>query len=197
MSSALQKPWSLDEFLAWEERQEARYEFDGFGPVAMTGGTEAHEGIGTRLRTILDNALSGTPCRVRGPTMKILVDGHIRYPDAFVTCGKTHRDSTVAAEPVVVFEVLSRSTSHTDRILKLREYGATPSIRRYVILEQNAIAATVLTRVADAWNTTVLTGDDVLAMQEIGVTFTLSDVYADIDMPPDDAPRGDGSDEGG
>lgn len=192
MSSALQKPWTLDEFLAWEERQEARYEFDGFGPVAMTGGTEAHEGIGTRLRTILDNALRGTPCRVRGPTMKILANGHIRYPDAFVTCVRTRRDSTVANEPVVVFEVLSRSTSRTDRILKLREYGATPSIRRYVILEQNAIAATVLTRVADAWNTTVLTGDDLLAMPEIGVTLMLSDVYADIEMPPDDAPEDEG-----
>jgi hypothetical protein len=29
---------SLEEFLAWEERQELRWEFDGFGPMAMTGG---------------------------------------------------------------------------------------------------------------------------------------------------------------
>ena len=183
---------SLDAFLAWEERQEPRYEFDGFGPVPMADVTEAHNALCIRLIALLHTALRGTPCRVRGPTMKILADGHIRYPDAFVTCGKTHRDSMVAAEPVVVFEVLSRSTSRTDRILKLREYGATPSIRRYVILEQNAIAATVLTRVADAWNTTVLTGDDLLAMPEIAVTLMLSDVYADIEMPPDDAPEDEG-----
>jgi hypothetical protein len=30
---------SLEQFLAWEERQPLRYEFDGFQPVAMTGGT--------------------------------------------------------------------------------------------------------------------------------------------------------------
>jgi len=30
---------SLAEFLAWEERQERRYEFDGFQPLTMTGGT--------------------------------------------------------------------------------------------------------------------------------------------------------------
>ena len=192
MSSAVRKPWTLDEFLAWEERQEARYEFDGFGPVQMPDVTEVHNALCIRLIALLHKALRGTPCRVRGPTMKILADGHIRYPDAFVTCGRTHRDSTVAAEPVVVFEVLSRSTSRTDRILKLREYGATPSIRRYVILEQNAVAATVLTRVEGAWNTTVLTGDDLLAMPEIGVTLTLSDVYADIEMPPDDAPEDEG-----
>jgi hypothetical protein len=29
---------TLGEFLAWEERQPTRHEFDGFQPVAMTGG---------------------------------------------------------------------------------------------------------------------------------------------------------------
>lgn len=42
MNLALRKPMSLAEFLAWEERQELKYEFDGVGPVAMTGGTLAH-----------------------------------------------------------------------------------------------------------------------------------------------------------
>ena len=39
MNVALRKPMTLEAFLAWEERQELRYEFDGFQPVAMTGGT--------------------------------------------------------------------------------------------------------------------------------------------------------------
>ena len=36
MSAVLQRPMTLAEFLDWEERQELRYEFDGFQPVAMT-----------------------------------------------------------------------------------------------------------------------------------------------------------------
>ena len=43
MSAALRKPMTLPEFLAWEERQELRYEFDVFAPAAMTGGTIAHD----------------------------------------------------------------------------------------------------------------------------------------------------------
>ena len=39
MNLALRKPMTLAEFLEWEERQPLRYEFDGVGPVAMTGGT--------------------------------------------------------------------------------------------------------------------------------------------------------------
>ena len=38
MNLALRKPMTLAEFLAWEERQPLRHEFDGVGPVAMTGG---------------------------------------------------------------------------------------------------------------------------------------------------------------
>lgn len=45
MSAALRNPTTLAEFLAREERQELRYEFDGFVPVAMTGGTIAPDRI--------------------------------------------------------------------------------------------------------------------------------------------------------
>ena len=67
MSVALQKGMTLAEFLDWEERQELRYEFDG-------------------LRTLLFMRLEGKPCRPWGPTTKIEVQGHIRYPDAYVNC---------------------------------------------------------------------------------------------------------------
>ena len=56
---------TLADFLEWEERQEERYEFDGFQPVAMTGGTNAHEAIGGTLRALLREGLRGKPCRVR------------------------------------------------------------------------------------------------------------------------------------
>ena len=45
MNLALRKPVTLAEFLEWEERQPMRYEFDGVGPVAMTGGTYGHSTI--------------------------------------------------------------------------------------------------------------------------------------------------------
>jgi Uma2 family endonuclease len=144
MNVALRKPMTLAEFLAWEERQELRWEFDGFQPVAMTGGTEQHETIGTNLRAALHQRLQGRPCRVLGPMLKVEVAGRIRYPDAFVVCSPPVPGRTVITDPVVVFEVLSEGTSWVDRIAKLREYQATPSIVRYVMLEQDLAALTVL-----------------------------------------------------
>lgn len=182
MSSVLRKPWTLEEFLAWEERQELRYEFDGIEPVAMTGGTLGHEAIGGALRALLREHLRGKPCRAWGPNSKIEVDGRIRYPDALVNCTPAPRDRTVVPEPVVVVEILSPSSSQVDRIAKLREYQATPSIQRYIILEQDGIAATMFVRRGEEWVTTVHTGDDRLAMPEIGVELALADIYADVDL---------------
>ncbi len=193
MSVALREPMSLAEFLDWEERQELRYEFDGFQPVAMTGGTVRHEAIGYRLRGLLLNRLEGKPCRPYGPTTKVEVQGRIRYPDAYVSCTRADPGATIVPEPVVIFEVLSPSTSRTDRIEKLREYQATPSIQRYVIFEQDAIAATVYARRGADWTVRVLTEADVLEMPEIGIELRLPEVYADVEFAEEterEAPEG-------
>ncbi len=184
MTVALRRPMTIAEFLAWEERQELRFEFDGFQPVGMTGGTMAHEIIGNTLRGLLRDRLRGTPCRALGPTLKVEVMGRIRYPDAFVSCTPVPPDTTVIRDPVVVFEILSPSTSRTDRIEKLREYQATSSIRSYVILEQDSVAATLFARRDGEWVVRALTGDDALALPDIGVELPLGDIYADIDLPP-------------
>jgi Uma2 family endonuclease len=175
---------SVLEFLDWEEQQELRWEFDGFEPVTMTGGTDAHETLGGTLRALLYNRLRGGPCRVRGPTLKVEVAGRIRYPDAFVSCTPVHARRHRHQGPVVVFEVLSPGTSRIDRIDKLREYRATPSIQHYVILEPDSIAATVYTRRGVDWIVTPLIAGDTLEMLEIGVTIPPADIYADVDLDP-------------
>ena len=59
MSVALRKAMTVGEFLAWEERQELRYEFDGFAPMAMTGGSLEHSAIERNLITALTVRLRG------------------------------------------------------------------------------------------------------------------------------------------
>ncbi len=186
MNVALRRPVTLDEFLAWERRQELRYEFDGTRPVAMTGGTVEHSEIATNLVEALRRRLEGKPCRAFRGDLKIVVAGRIRYPDATVTCSPVPRGTDVIPELVAVFEVLSASTAATDRIEKNEEYRQTPSIRRYVMLEQARRAATVFSRAGDDWTGHVVTGDAVLAMPEIGVDLPLAEVYAGIEFATDD-----------
>ncbi len=193
MNLALRRPITLAEFLEWEEGQPLRYEFDGFGPVAMTGGTYGHSTIQRNLAFALTGRLRGKPCQFQGSDLKIQVgDGHIRYPDGMVVCSPVDRTATVVHEPVVVFEVLSPSTATKDRIVKAREYQATPSIRRYVMLEQDSVGATVYARSGETWTHEILVADSILALPEIGVSLPLAELYEGIvfeagqdgDQPP-------------
>jgi Uma2 family endonuclease len=183
ISMARHEPMTLDEFLAWERRQELRYEFDGFEPVAMTGGTLNHSAIATRLVTLLEDQL-GSRCRAYRGDVKILVAGRARYPDAAVTCSPIDGQSDILPNPVVVFEILSSSTASVDRVTKNAEYAATPSIQRYVMLEQVRVGATVFARDGVNWIGTVLLDDAVLAMPEIGVELPLRQLYARVELPP-------------
>ena len=183
MNVALRKPMTLEQFLAWEERQELRYEFDGFQPVAMTGGTAAHAMIQVNLITALRRRLQGGPCRPFGSELKIMVAGRIRYPDAFVVCTPVPPRSTVVSEPVAVFEILSESTANTDLIAKA-EYWATSSVQYYVVLQQDSAAIMVYARKGEDWVSDVVTGDAaVLRLPGIGAEIPLAEIYADIEFP--------------
>ena len=67
MNIAPRKSMTLREFPAWESRQELRYEFDGFQPVAMNG-----------LKAVLRDRLKGKPCRAFGSGLRI--EGAGRHP---------------------------------------------------------------------------------------------------------------------
>ncbi len=181
MNFALRKPMTLAEFLEWEERQPLRYEFDGVGPVAMTGETYGHSTIQGNLATALGGRLRGKRYRFHGSHLKFQVaEDHVRYPDGMVVCSPVDRTATVVHDPVVVFEVLSPSTARDDRIVKAREYQATPSVQRYVMLEQDGVSATVYARSGETWTHEILIADSVLFLPEIGVELPLAELYEGI-----------------
>ena len=187
MNGALRKTMSLAEFLAWEERQPLRYEFDGFQPVAMTGGTAAHAIIQRNLAIAVGGRLRRTPCQFFGSDLKVEVAGRIRYPDGFVVCAPVSPGSTVVREPVVIFEVLSESTSRTDMFTKNQEYAATASVRRYVLLAQDAQGGMMFERVGDDWAGHVLAADAVLRMPEIDIELPLAELYEGVEFPAEPA----------
>ena len=184
MSVSLRKGMTAEEFLAWEERQELRHEFDGFQPVAMTGAREAHEDIVVNLITALGSRLRGRECRAYSANMKVFVDGSYRYPDALIVCGPRDPGRTVAVEPVVVFEIISESTEATDRLTKNFEYRNTASIQRYVILEQLQVMATVFTRDGEDWAGRVQGPGSMLLLPEADIEVPLDELYDGLTFEP-------------
>jgi Uma2 family endonuclease len=189
MNIALRKSWTQDQFFAWAENQDIRYEFDGVQPVAMTGGNAGHAVVTRNVNFALRARLRRGPCQPLGPDAGVETVGKaVRYPDALVTCSKFAPTDHVIPGVVIVFEVLSPTSGRTDRITKVREYAAVSSIRRYVILESASIGLTVMEREApgEAWRATVLTKDDTLRMPEIGIEIPLGEFYEDISFPDQD-----------
>jgi Uma2 family endonuclease len=184
-----------EEFLDWAEAQDQRYEFDGFQPVAMTGGTRNHSHIAGNIYFALRSRLQGSGCVPFGPDAGVATLGSaVRYPDALVTCTKGPGTDRVLPGVVVVFEVLSPTSGRTDRIEKLREYLAVPSILRYVILEHTSVGLTDHVRLKgdDPWIATALTEGDILRMPEIGIEIPIAEFYEGTDLlvPPDPATGG-------
>lgn len=184
MGQVLRKVITPEEFLAWEAGQELKWEFDGFEPVAMVGATLVHAAIQGNIITALNNRLRGKPCRPYGSDVKVQIGPKYRYPDALVSCAPIIPGVTVAADPVVIFEVLSESTAETDRTTKLREYRSLPSVQRYVMLEQNQAAATVITRTETGWSLETLDANGTLAMPEIGVEVPMAELYEGLEFTP-------------
>jgi len=182
LNLALGEPVTLAEFLAWEERQGLRYEFDGTQPLARVGGTVAHSAIQCNLAIAVGGRLRGRQCQFFGSSLKIEVAGRICYPDAFVVCSPVPMRSTLVRDPVVIFEVLSDSTAQTDIVTKNHEYAATPSVQRYVILAQDEIGGTMFERIGGDWVGHVLGADAVLRMPEIGVEVSISEFYEGVDL---------------
>ena len=81
--------------------------------------------------------------------------------------------------------MLSPDSGRRDRIEKVREYAAVPSIRRYVIVESAAGGLFVL-HLADgdaAFTALTLTDQDVLDLPEVGIQIPVAEFFEDVDFP--------------
>ena len=180
MNVALRKPMTREEFFIWAEGQDGRYEFDGFQPVAMTGGTNNHGLIAGNLYFQLKLRLRGGPCVPMLPEGGgvATIGNKVRYPEAVVTCSPVPGGERLIPHPVVVFEVLSPSPARTDQVIKLLEYQSVLSIKRYVLIEQREALVTVHSRRHDEpWSTAPLAGGDTLALPEIGIELPVAALY--------------------
>jgi Uma2 family endonuclease len=191
MNVVPQKTWTQERFFEWAQAQDNRYEFDGIQPVAMTGGNMSHSLVTRGLHRALDARLRRGPCRFLGPDAGIqTVNKTVRYPDALVTCSRLDNASYLVPGAVVVFEVASPSprSIHTDRVIKVREYAAVPSIRRYIIVESSHVGLTVMERGGggEPWTLSVLTIEGVLVLPEIGIEIPVAEIYEDIEFPEPD-----------
>ncbi len=187
MNIALRPPeMTREQFFDWASANGGRYEFDGARPVAMTGGSRNQNRIALALHRALFNRLQGGRWEALAQDAGLAtVSNTVRYPDGLVAPMRAEGEARLTSDVIVVFEVLSPSSGQSDRIVKIREYHAVASIRRYVILEYTSMGLTVLAREDgdDDWTATTLFAGDNLSMPEIGIEIPVAELYAGVDLP--------------
>ena len=187
MSQVAVKHWTPDEFFAWQERQDQRYELVGGLPLKMMAGAlNRHDTIVVNLLAELRNRLRGQSCvpfTADGAVQTY--PGQIRRPDVGVDCGRRDPDGYLAADVRMVVEVLSPSTRDFDTYGKIAEYKAIGSLEYIMIVEPNAAEVVLWSRDGTgAWSDTTI--DDMagaVALPSLGVTLPLAEMYDGVAFP--------------
>ena len=171
-----------DQFLDWAVRQETPYEFDGYEPVAMTGGNRNHAQLCGNLAYALRKRLDGTSMSVLPEAGVATVGEAVRYPDVLITSTDGPGSARLMPDPVIVFEVVSPTSGRIDHVIKLREYNAVPSIRRYVVVDNTGPALTVHARAAEGldWTATALTEGEILGLPEVGIEVPVDEIFSGL-----------------
>ncbi len=180
MAHAEPKPWTLDDFLAWERTQPERYEFVDGAIRMMVGGTNDHRTIALNIAAGLRERLRGAGCRafVEGP--KVVADGQSMYPDVAVVRGAIDPKADFVADAVLIAEVLSRSTAGFDAGAKWQAYRELPSLQHYLLVSQDACAVDLYTRDGEGWRLMrYARSDQVLPLTALGIEMPLAEVYED------------------
>ena len=113
-----------DEFYAWQEPMDEKYELvDGYPVKMMNGASRRHGQIVFNMISEVGRQLRRTSCRgFTGDTAVRTLPGTRRRPDVGVECGHRDDGSYEAGEVRMVVEVLSPSTREFNLYGKLDEY---------------------------------------------------------------------------
>jgi Uma2 family endonuclease len=181
--------YTLAEYLRFEERSKELHEYyDGIitkRPMARG----PHNFIGANMITALKIAVKSLDKKYRISGLQQLVYLPVLnislYPDIIVIAEKPQywdNNEVLLINPIVIIEVLSRSTKKYDRNGKFAEYKTLPSFQEYVLIDQNKChIESHFKEAPNLWRDSMI--DDMsqsLYLKSLDCPIALSDIYEDI-----------------
>lgn len=191
MNSPLNLTLDKTTFLHWAEGREGRFELKGSRVETMTGGSRNHARVIARLMGSLLRQLDPQIWSVTASDLAVEISEDIRYPDILVEHFEGEGGALATITPVFVAEVLSPSSLALDLNVKAGEYMSLPSLEAYLVAAQDERRMWLWQRPAGDQGQRPfpkipleLAGPDaVLAIDFLGVTVPLSEIYAGL-VPP-------------
>lgn len=129
------------DYLEGEKISEIKHEYINGEVYAMAGVSKSHNLITNNVLFGLMEHLDGTRCIPFASDIKVKVETKnsncFFYPDVLVVCGDDNGNEYYTEKPIIIVEVLSKSTRKFDQTLKFETYKALPSLQEYVLIEQD------------------------------------------------------------
>lgn len=190
MTQALKKTGIPPEvYLDMERNAEFRSEYYHGEVFAMTGASFRHNQIAMNISTHLHHSLKNSGCFVFMSDMKVQAEPGLRYtyPDVMAVCGEIDfpggRDDVIA-NPILIVEVLSKSTRDYDRAGKFTGYRNIAALRDFLAVDQYSAHVEHYSRMEDGWRLRDCKGlesDVILTGLELRLPLSL--IYERVDFP--------------
>lgn len=190
MVTQTQKPiYTPEEYLELEEQAEFKNEYRNGEIIPMAGGTTNHN-------KIAGNFYKRFPTTIQNQDYEIYI-GDVRlwipdartytYPDIMVIEGEpiyqeNRRD--IVTNPLLIAEVLSKSTKDYDRGDKFRSYRSIPSFQEYILIDQYSSHLEQYSKQAEnQWLFKEYEGEDaVLTLESIEFKIALREIYQRVNF---------------
>ncbi|MBD2629228.1 Uma2 family endonuclease [Anabaena variabilis FACHB-164] len=155
----------------------------------MTGGTGNPNKITLAIAAILLYAMRRKNNEVFMGDMRLWVPQfkEYTYPDVIVTDGKalyTGENNTTVTNPLLIVEVLSKSTKNYDQGDKFTFYRSIPQFKEYVLVEQNQYQVMRYSKTNEGeWIfREYKSEDDIVKLQHLDFEISLVDIYQDVNF---------------
>ncbi len=167
---------SVEDYLKEELNREIKHELIDGHVVAMTGTSANHQRISTNITRKFGNHLENKPCEPFSSDMKVKVGENFFYPDVLVDCNFDESEPYHTESPIIIVEVLSKSTRKRDETSKLISYLNILNLQEYVMIEQDYVDVEVLRR-KDNWLPKHYFLGDEVTFESIELSLSVEEIY--------------------
>ena len=183
------KIYTPEEYLELEIVCETRNEYRNGEIIPMTGGTPDHNEIAGNLNASLKLALKGQPYRIFIADQRLWIPtiNIYTYPDIMVLQKPIElqigRKDTVI-NPVLIAEILSKSTQNYDRSEKFATYRTIPTFKEYLLVDQYRIHVEHYVKTGvNQWTFSEYDDPNItLSLNTLELQILIADLYENIDF---------------
>ena len=178
MAEVKEKLWTLEEFLAFDDGTDTSYQLFEGRIVAMNPPLGGHAALAGRLIRIIGTQLH-PPCEVYAEAGIVPASRRNSWykADLIASCALGNYQRQFIAEPVLVVEVLSPTTSATDFSRKLPDYQQIPSMRDILLVSSMERLIRHWRREPDGWVEQAHRGSTTLRLSGLPGAIATADLY--------------------